>query len=501
MLSEFVIHGVPQGYDSWGATGDRYYETFYGIGDLCKGAKTAFVVEIRKDSKSFCAYYTYVRPLNVVAYGGRTGSYFGMSLKVVGQYCTDVYSLYQLFDKVYEEKIVGTIIEKSGNTEKYLVASFSDADDSLKAIAQLADNQVKTVFSGDFDDIDASFTKQYATSSIYCNLDDVNSEAFFNTTRLYGKVFVSTEYKSKDALIAAFSASDKKLQSLKADYEKQITELQAESNKIPQLNNRIASLDKECKDTQKIVEDLRSSNKSLSGQVSSLERKLKDSQQECAQLKSSSNVGEIANKLEPSLKELLNLLQPYKKSGGSSSVEYETDHTSHRASHRRPSNKLTRFIPAIVTAIIGILFIVLLWKGIQSGPQITALKEENAALEQKYNSLSQEHAKLLAENASKRAQDEGAVTVKARSDNYPDASFELLDEEGSPVHGTVQMGKNYTVNCLGVDQKGEWKADGLLIKEKKKNPTSAEVTKSDKVILSYYVKKEKVLSVEFKVTQ
>ena len=96
MLSEFVFHGVPQGHDSWGTTGDRYYESFYGIGDFCKGAKTVLIVEIRKDVTGFCSYYTYVRPQNVVAQGGRTGSYFGMSLKIEGQYCTDVYSLFQL---------------------------------------------------------------------------------------------------------------------------------------------------------------------------------------------------------------------------------------------------------------------------------------------------------------------------------------------------------------------------------------------------------------------
>ena len=139
MLSEFVFHGVPQGHDTWGSAGDRYYESFYGIGDSCKGAKTVLVVEVRRDANGLCSYYTYVRPQNIVAKGGRTGSYFGMSYKVSSNFCTDVYSLYRLFDMIYEEKIMGTIIEKAGNTE------FSTAKKSIGATLDKLANEFPEV--------------------------------------------------------------------------------------------------------------------------------------------------------------------------------------------------------------------------------------------------------------------------------------------------------------------------------------------------------------------
>ena len=115
-MNALVFHGVPQGHDVFGGAGDKYFESFYGINDSYKGANTVFVVEIRKDDSGWCSYYSYIRPKNVVANSGRSGSYYGMSYKVVGQYCTDVYSLFQLFDKIYEEKIIGSIIQRTGNT-------------------------------------------------------------------------------------------------------------------------------------------------------------------------------------------------------------------------------------------------------------------------------------------------------------------------------------------------------------------------------------------------
>lgn len=457
MLSEFVFHGVPQGHDSWGTSGDRYYESFYGIGDFCKGAKAVLIVEIRKDATGFCSYYTYVRPQNVVAQGGRTGSYFGMSLKIDGQYCTDVYSLFQLFDKIYEEKIVGSIIERTGNTEQYLVASFSDAGATLKTIAQLADNQVKNNFASDFDDIDALFTKQYATMSIYCNLDDVNSEAFFNTTRVYGKVFVSPEYPSKDSIIASLSSSDKQHQALKADYEKQIIELKKENSQIPQLKSRVTTLESDHSAAQKKLQELQASVSSLKSSNISLDQQLRKAQQECEQLKRSSNVGQVADRLEPTLNELLGIMRSVKtkpvnrfsQTPAHDDEEYH-HHSSHH--HRRPDNQgIRRYIPiiiaAIIAAILAITLPVLLWMGIKSGPRKRAVQEAKAAIEQKYNNLNQEYAALLNEVASLRSHNDNEFAILTKSDKYPNVSFEILDESNNPIYGALQLGKHYIVRC------------------------------------------------------
>ena len=123
-----------------------------------------------------------------------------------------------------------------------------------------------------------------------------------------------------------------------------------------------------------------------------------------------------------------------------------------------------------------------------------------ASIEQEYNNLNQKYTALLVEVESLRSHNDNVFTVLTQSDKYPNASFRIIDDSNNPINGALQLGKHYTVTCLGVEQSGEWKADGLNVKDKKKNPASLEVTKADKVILSYYINKDKALSIEYKVT-
>lgn len=504
MISEFVFHGVPQGFDAWGSAGDRYYESFYGLGDFYKGARTALVVEVRKDAVNYCSYYTYVRPQNVVAQGGRTGSYFGMSLKCTGQYCTDVYSLFQLFNKIYEEKIVGSILTRTGNTEKYLVASFSDADSSLKAIAHLAESLVNNNFTSDFEEIDASFTKQHATASVYYNLDDVNSEAFFNTTRLYGKVFVSPEYPSKDTLLASFSASEKQHQALKAEYEKQIAELQAENAQIPQLKSRLSNLESDFTAIQKKAQELQMSEKSLKDSNNTLDQQLKKVQREYDHFKNTTDIIQDPDRFEPSLNESLGNFRSIRQRTGSSlahtTSRADDSHLHHAASlfHGRMDKKyFIRFI-LLIAVILTIVLIIFLWRGIKRVSSVRAFQEEKISVEQKYDNLNKENTDLLLDVDSLQNNKNHSVLV--HSEKYPGVSFEIRDETNHPISGTLKLGNQYIIRCIGVRNRGEWKVDGCDIKDKKENPTKIKVTKLEKVMLSFYVNSDKVLSIEYKVT-
>lgn len=452
MLSEVVFHGAPQGFDFWGKSDGGYYESFYSSIDY-KGVKTALIVEIRKDTIGFCSYYTYVRPRNVVAKNGRSGSYFGMSLKIQGQYCTDVYSLYQLFDKIYEEKILGTILTRIGDAENYLVASFSDAKSSLKVIAQLADNLVKSNFASDFEDIDKSFTKQYASTSVYCNLDDVNSEAFFNTTKVYGKVFVSPEYSSKDAIISTLSSLDKKYQALKTDYEKQSVDLQKENS-----------------------------------QIARLESSLKMAQQE---LKRASNVGRVADKLEPSLNELLEIMR---------SVRTIPENPFPQQPISAENNihvRREKFLRIIIVILLVALMVCLCKPRKQPSTDDIAASKTDDSLRTKNSEL----CKMLSSLKEKR----NTQLILTQSEKYPEAKFQIFDDSDSTlVDGALQCGKKYKVKCEGINvRQSEWKSDGAIIKHKKnQNPTYLEVeNNSNMVVLSFYVKcdnkEDKALSIVY----
>ena len=401
-MNSIVFHGVPQGHDVFGGAGDKYFESLYGISDSYKGAKTVFVVEVRRDVSGLCSYYSYIRPQNVVANSGRSGSYFGMSLKVEGRYCTDVYSLFQLFDKIYEEKILGTIIQRSGNTEQYSISSFADAEPQLRTIAQLADNQVKSNFDGDFEDIDSSFTKQYASASVYYNLIDVNSEAFFIATRIYGRVFVSPEYTSKDAKISSLSSSEKKNQALKIEYEKQISELQNDNAQIPGLKSQLAQIQNDYETLVGQSQEIQNVARLLKNTNSTLEQQLSDAKVEVEKLRQSTNIDQVVERLEPSLREFLDIMRVVKPSGESKpSLSLSSNNEKPReqmlSSHRHNKGRsrgIMNYLPYVLGTLLALLLFIFLWRGIRSDSRLKKLDNEIAVLKEANEKLKEENKTL-----------------------------------------------------------------------------------------------------------
>lgn len=497
-MNAIVFHGVPQGHDVYGNAGDKYYESFYGIGESFKGAKRVFVVEIRKDTTGLCSYYSYIRPQNVVAHSGRPGSYFGMSLKVEGRYCTDVFSLFQLFDKIYYEKIIGTIIQQSGNTEQYCIASFADVDYQLKAIAQLGEGQIKANFENDFEVIDSSFTKKYASTSLYYNLDDVNSESFFNCTKVYGKIFVSPEYASKDALILSLSNSEKKNQNVIADNEIKISELKRENAQIPSLNNQITKLQSDYGNLAKQYQSLQNTANNLKNENIVLDQHLKKVTQDLERIKKSSNISQVANRLEPALNELLGIMRSVKPSfetRTSTPTELKNDGDS---SPQGGTDKYTRFLLYFLMGLI-LFLLSILWLG---GKNYSTIKKEKATIDKKYDELKKEYAHYKDETSAKDAQKEEFFCILSKDEKYKNASFEVKDESKNLITGCLQCGKKYYIECTGVDQEGMWKSDGFsILSNKKKNPVEVQVDNVDKAVLSFLVKNKEVVKIEYQVKE
>ena len=134
-----------------------------------------------------------------------------MTLSVDGQYCTDVNSLYHLFEQVFAQKMVGRILTKTGESEKFAVSEFSSADAYLTEVSGIVLDQICSIMSSEFEDIDGSFTKSESSRNICYNLRDVDSETFVNATKVYGKVYVSSDYPSKDAQIESLKSGNRKV--------------------------------------------------------------------------------------------------------------------------------------------------------------------------------------------------------------------------------------------------------------------------------------------------
>lgn len=500
-IAEFVFHGVPQGFDVWGTSGDKYYESFYNILESFKGAKSALVVEIRKDSNKWCSYYSYVRPQNVIAEGGRTGSYFGMSLKMDGEYCTDVYSLFQLMETIYEQKISGKIIAQSGSNEKYLIASFSNADVGLKEISDIAITQIRSNFENDFDTIDITATKPNASISLYYHINDVNSGSFFNASKSYGKIFISQIYPSKDAIINGLTSSDKKYQAIKAEYEEQISLLKKDNQQIPGLKGTVTSLSQELEHTKAIVKSLNEEKNSLQGSSATLKQELNVARQENENLKRLSNVGIVAEKLETSVNEMLGLLRAITPNGYQHKHEdYDNGNYGHHANgnhrHYEHNRKINPYIIALFAIIVAIFFIV---KEISSGPEISELKKDKEDLTQTITELQNQVASLNKECVQLKDD----LRVAQESSALPQGVVALFyDPNGNEVIknlSSLKVGKPYKVKISGANG-GEWKVDGFVLTGNKKG-TETLITPEKKGVayLSYYVNGKKVYTQKFNI--
>ena len=130
MNVEFQIHGVlDNGQSFWKQDDKDYYQTFYSP----QTKNSLMTVEVLRRPQGICTYYNYLRYNNVVS--AREGSYFGMSVRIDGEYCVDVRGMYDILDNLFEKKIIGKILIPTDNGKlKYEVDSFENIDNFLSEV-------------------------------------------------------------------------------------------------------------------------------------------------------------------------------------------------------------------------------------------------------------------------------------------------------------------------------------------------------------------------------
>lgn len=120
---DLYIHGAPRGHQIWGCDRNHeFIELFYN-GDSSITYKPVLLIDIYMGD----TYYTYFRKKDVYDSGGRSGSFFAMTICFRKSYCTNVYKLYQIFDKVYTQVCIGSIIKQKDDQEQFLVSDFVDS--------------------------------------------------------------------------------------------------------------------------------------------------------------------------------------------------------------------------------------------------------------------------------------------------------------------------------------------------------------------------------------
>lgn len=376
MQIDFVIHGVPQGHQVWGTRSDKYYETFYGQYDIYGKTKMVFVVEVRDNNGLRSCYYSLIRPQNILAAGGRKGSYFGMSVRVEGYYCTDVYSLLKLFELTYDQFIANKILVKNGESEQFVYESFEAAKSILTDASKYILSQIQTHLNSEFDEIDDSFTKKNVQITDFYHPDDVNCEAFFNAIKLNGRIIISADYPTKDSIIKSYKTREKQYQDAKKNDDEQIDSLQKEIISLKGYKQKYTGQIKELEDLRTNDQKLKTNLDTATAEIASLKQRNSSLSSQVDQIKDAANIRQIAFTLEKSMSEMLPILRSI-----APNPQYDDNDPNYREKkHYNDRNKRITFILMVVILVAILAGIYFFFRARNANTSYSELKKEITTL-------------------------------------------------------------------------------------------------------------------------
>lgn len=176
---ELYIHGTPYGHQIWGSERNHdYINTFYNH-DSNITDKAALQIDICMGD----SYYTYIHQQDVYDSDERPGAFFAMTVCFPKSYCTNVSKLYQIFEAVYEQVCVGTLITQKPNKEVFLV---SDLESSRSGNSATVD-KIRAIFVKNIADLIqpfiaplANIPDTFSKGKKQFSLVEVDSPLFFD---------------------------------------------------------------------------------------------------------------------------------------------------------------------------------------------------------------------------------------------------------------------------------------------------------------------------------
>lgn len=278
---DIIIHGKPLDASERFTTGvdqglaRKIIGEFFTIGIGTIKEPEALVVDARYWQGIWTSVYTLLLKVEDRA---RRPSYFAISLVLPQKYCCLISEVYELLAKIVLKNVRGVYLNTNG---QYVVSNFEDTI----AFERLC-TQLRSDYQNLEKEFDSSFQPQPVLSNnVYYNIQDCDSLAFVNQLKTKGRIIVTENAKTKDALA---------LQSTKY-YEaaqKAQGELQTKESRISELESRISQMENETKQA----------NSRTSGTVSSLKSRVAELESTNKQLL------EDKNGQQKVLKELDNLI-------------------------------------------------------------------------------------------------------------------------------------------------------------------------------------------------
>jgi hypothetical protein len=185
----FYIFGTPNGFDLYDGKPDDI--PYFQIYDNESKENTKFIIHRRNNRQIVYSYLCY----NLISYDGRREAFFGMSVIFNDIYCTDVTSLYELFEGVYKTILQsGILLKEEGGRISFFIPTFKNAIDEISRVADILHKNIKNAFAGDFKKIDVTFSKEKAYE---LNLSEGNN-AILQAQKAYPMISVSSEYNAEN---------------------------------------------------------------------------------------------------------------------------------------------------------------------------------------------------------------------------------------------------------------------------------------------------------------
>lgn len=269
---ELLIHGVPDGQKFFGI---KEEQTNMGLFYDNSIESVKFVIETKKQGNTAYTYYSYLRYKGLIEAGGRTGGYFGMTLRI-DKYYQDAIHIYNLLDILFKRYIVGTILTPSGGGYKYIVTSFvtktEDIDRLQQGLIQLIQD---TCISEKFLDIDASFIHPI-TLAAKGNITDVTEGSILTYVKKYSKVVLSPDYESN----------------MEKEYKQKLRKAEGLGGDI------ITQKDKKIEEQDKTIKSLETQIVTRQKRIKALEEETKQKDDEIQNLRKKGDLAQLINKLK-----------------------------------------------------------------------------------------------------------------------------------------------------------------------------------------------------------
>lgn len=292
---EIYVHGTPRGHQTRGTkTHTDYISSFYN-----RNNNPTEKTQLQIDIIDGISFYTYKR-FSIVDTEGRPDSYFAMTVAFGGQYCSDVYTLYNLLDAVYK-KFGSLFIKTTNQTEQYVVADFDQArhggKPAVELIQEVIVKNIENKLSSKLLPLGPITTVNKPQKEF--NLLEVDSPLFFDCMKNYS-IIVSSGDKTTAKRLEAANMHVADLTARNKEMDASNVQLK---DKVEALSRQNASL------TTQLSQSASASEKRYKAQIDQLTKEKDKLKKERDEAKAKlDKVSSTMNQLESPVKELTRLM-------------------------------------------------------------------------------------------------------------------------------------------------------------------------------------------------